>query len=219
MNPGTFFDYLDGKLSASERAELEAGLISDPDLRRELAVARQIHSGIRQSTEALEALSPTSDAARGAILGRRVAIVFALLVFLNVLFGIYAVWFMGKKRPATVPSEQSQQQLNRALQNAASAALPTPTLEIEEIKIPAPKSQRDAVANKIIALATDCGGSAAKNLNDENGLLLFAEVPAAQENNFREKLVALGAAPSKSESTSAGEKRIIQIRIVQSTDR
>jgi len=218
MNPGTLFDYLDGKLSASERTELEAQLIADPGLRRELAVAREIHSGIRQSTEALEALSPASEAARGAILGRRVAIVFALLVFLNVLFGIYAIWFM-KKRPAFVPDQQSQQRLSRALQNAATTVLPTPTLEIEEIKIPAPKSQRDAVANKIIAAATECGGSAAKNLNDENGLLLFAEIPAPQESNFREKLVALGAAPSRPDSSLPGEKRIIQIRIVQSPDR
>ena len=218
MNPGTLFDYLDGKLSASERTELEAQLVADPGLRRELAVAREIHSGIRQSTEALEALSPASEAARGAILGRRVAIVFALLVFLNVLFGIYAIWFM-KKRPAFVPDQQSQQRLSRALQNAATTVLPTPTLEIEEIKIPAPKSQRDAVANKIIAAATECGGSAAKNLNDENGLLLFAEIPAPQESNFREKLVALGAAPSRPDSSLPGEKRIIQIRIVQSPDR
>ena len=218
MNPGTLFDYLDGKLSASERTELEAQLIADPGLRRELAVAREIHSGVRQSTEALEALSSTSDSARGAILGRRVAAVFALLVFLNVLFGIYAIWFM-KKRPAFIPDQQSQQQLSRALQNAATTVLPTPTLEIEEIKIPAPKSQRDAVANKVIAAATECGGSAAKNLNDENGLLLFAEIPAPRESNFREKLAALGAAPSRPDSSLSGEKRIIQVRIVQSPDR
>ena len=51
MNPDKLFDYLDGKLSPDERAELEEQLLSDPHLRRELTVARQIHAGGRESRE------------------------------------------------------------------------------------------------------------------------------------------------------------------------
>src|SRR6266567_4152458 len=38
MNPDKLFDYLDGKLSSNELAELEERLLSDPQLRRELVV-------------------------------------------------------------------------------------------------------------------------------------------------------------------------------------
>src|SRR6266481_4749238 len=39
MNPDKLFDYLEGRLPASERAALEKRLISDKQLQRELAVA------------------------------------------------------------------------------------------------------------------------------------------------------------------------------------
>src|SRR5205823_9348172 len=46
MNPDKLFDYLDGRLPAAERAELEEQLISDRQLQRELAIARQIYAGM-----------------------------------------------------------------------------------------------------------------------------------------------------------------------------
>src|SRR6266851_5335432 len=47
MNPDKLFDYLDGKLSETERAALEERLTSDQQLQREIAVARRIHAGMR----------------------------------------------------------------------------------------------------------------------------------------------------------------------------
>src|SRR5438477_34936 len=47
MNPDKLFDYLEGRLPAPERAALEDRLMSDKQLQRELAVARQIHAGMR----------------------------------------------------------------------------------------------------------------------------------------------------------------------------
>ena len=46
MNPDKLFDYLEGRLPATERAALEKRLVSDKQLQRELAVARQIHAGM-----------------------------------------------------------------------------------------------------------------------------------------------------------------------------
>ncbi|HET6886578.1 MAG TPA: hypothetical protein VFH87_01520, partial [Candidatus Udaeobacter sp.] len=61
MNPDKLFDYLEGNLPPAERAALEEQLISDKQLQRELAVARQIHAGMRgDSREVL--LPPTQDA-------------------------------------------------------------------------------------------------------------------------------------------------------------
>ncbi|PYL85433.1 MAG: hypothetical protein DMF17_08570 [Verrucomicrobia bacterium] len=47
MSPDKLFDYLDGKLSTRERAELEQRLTSDQQLQSELAVARRIHASMR----------------------------------------------------------------------------------------------------------------------------------------------------------------------------
>ena len=47
MNPDKLFDYLEGRLTSSERAALEERLMSDKQLQREFAVARQIHAGMR----------------------------------------------------------------------------------------------------------------------------------------------------------------------------
>src|SRR5712692_4016925 len=120
MNPDKLFDYLDGKLAAAERAQFEQRLASDSQLQRELAIARQIHGSMRDSREVLGSLDLTSTTARGAVLGRRVAIAFAVLVFLNVLFGLYAIVFMEKKRHRAPPNEQNRQQLVQALENTAA---------------------------------------------------------------------------------------------------
>ena len=215
MSPDKLFDYLDGKLSPEQREKVEQQLASDAHARRELAAAREIHSHMRDSREIL--LVDESTTNRGAILGRRVAVAFAVLVFLNVVFGLYAIGFMEKKRRARPAEEQNQQQLVQALEKAAVSALPTPSLEIDEIKLEAPVKQREAMASKVIAAASQCGGSAVKGLNNENGILLFAEIPVARVNEFDDSLKKLGAvlpAP-RTENTTSG-KAILQIRIVES---
>ena len=60
MNPDKLFNYLDGKLSSTEREELEDQLIRDPELQREFAMARNIHQ--RMSGEFREVIldEPTS---------------------------------------------------------------------------------------------------------------------------------------------------------------
>jgi hypothetical protein len=215
MNPDKLFDYLDGKLSAAERAALEESLVSDSQLQRELEIARRIHASMRDSREVLETLEPRSATNRGAVLGRRIAIAFAVLVFLNVLFGLYAIVFMEKKRRIR-PLEQQKQQLVEALQKAGASALPTPSLDISEIKLNAPTAEHNRLADKVIAAAKQCGGSAVKGLADENGILLFAEVPAPRENDFREILRQLGAPPSKARDEGAMTgKAIVQIRIIE----
>ena len=214
MSPDTLFDYLDGKLSAAERATFEERLVSDSQLQRELSIARRIHASMRDSREVLGAIEPRATTDRGAVLGRRIAISFAVLVFLNVLFGLYAIAFMEKKRRVR-PMQEQRQQLVQALEKAGASALPTPSLDINEVKLNAPVEQREAMANKVVAAAKQCGGSAAKGLADENGILLFAEVPASRENDFREMLKQLGASPSQASNGSATGNRIIQIRVVE----
>ena len=214
MNPDKLFDYLEGKLSPNERAELEERLISDPQLRRELTVARQIHADGRDSRETIGVAEPTREE-RGAVLGRRVATAFAVLVFANVVFGIYAIAFMKQKEKARVNTEQNRSELTESLARTAAVALPTPSLDVEEIKFTAPVAEQDRLANKVIAAAKQVGGSGTKGLADQQGVLLFAEVPTARLNDFRESMKKLGATlPAAPVEAKAGEKAILQVRIV-----
>ena len=214
MSPDKLFDYLDGKLSSQERAELERQLAADTHLQRQLVIAREIHSRMRGSPEVL--LEDDATAKRGAILGRRVAIAFAVLVFMNVVFGLYAIGFLEKKKRARPTEEQNRKEFAQALDKAAAAALPVPTLDVDEIKIDAPAKQRDAMTNKVIAAAKQSGGSAVKNLSDDNGLLLFAEIPTERVEQFRGALKKLGAILPASTSTNAPSgKAILQIRIIE----
>jgi hypothetical protein len=213
MSPDKLFDYLDGKFTEAERARMEEQIAADSHLQRELALAREIHSRMQHSREVM--LTDDTQIDRGAVIGRRVAIAFAMLVFLNVAFGLYAIGFMQKKRRATREQEQNQQELAQAVEKAAASALPTPSLDTNEITLSAPAKQRDTLASRIMAGAKESGGSAVKNLSNDNGLLLFAEIPAQQAGKFQEGLRKLGATvPAPASQPTASGKIIFQIRIV-----
>lgn len=189
--------------------------MSDPQLRRELTVARQIHAAdMGDSREIISVAEPTLEE-RGAVLGRRVAIAFTVLVFANVVFGIYAIAFMKQKEKTRVNTEQNRSELAESLARTAAVALPTPSFDVEEIKFTAPVAEQDKLANKVIAAAKQVGGSGTKGLADQHGVLLFAEIPTAGLNDFRESMKRLGATlPAAPVEPKAGEKAILQLRIV-----
>ncbi|MEY2556309.1 MAG: hypothetical protein QOF93_1453 [Verrucomicrobiota bacterium] len=188
--------------------------MSDPQLRRELTVARQIHADVSGSREIIGVSDPTLEE-RGAVLGRRVATAFAILVFANVVFGIYAIAFMKQKEKTRVNTEQNRSELAESLARTAAVALPTPSFDVEEIKFTAPVAEQNKLANKVIAAAKQVGGSGTKGLADQHGVLLFAEVPTARLNDFRELMKRLGATlPPAPVEPKAGEKAILQLRIV-----
>jgi hypothetical protein len=214
MNPDKLFNYLDGKLSPKERADLEDRFMSDPEARRELAVARQIHASMSDSREIVGIADANSLDDRGPILARRVMIAFMVLVFVNVGFGIYAIFFMKNRHWARARTEQNRTELAQSLSQTAAAALPTPTLGIDEITFNIPATEQAALADKVIAAAGQAGGSAAKGLSNENGILIFAEIPTARLDEFREALKKLGATvPAPSNETTPAEKTILQVRI------
>jgi len=214
MNPDKLFNYLDGKLSPNERAELEERFMSDPEARRELAVARQIHASLGDSREVVGIADAMPTPERGPVLARRIMIVFMVLVTVNVGFGIYAIFFMKNRERARERTEQNRTELTQSLSQTAAATLPTPTLGIDEITFNAAATERDALTNKVIAVANQSGGSAAKGLSNENGTLIFAEIPTTRLNEFREALKKLGATVSASAAEpNPGEKTILQVRI------
>src|SRR5438093_12558499 len=87
MNPDKLFDYLEGRRSKSERAELEDRIIADPQLQRELAVARQIHAGMRGDSREL-VLEETENTERSRKMAMRVLWLFIILMAVNVGAGL-----------------------------------------------------------------------------------------------------------------------------------
>ena len=99
MNPDKLFDYLEGNLPPAERAALEEQLISDKQLQRELAVARQIHANMRgDSREVL--LLPTQDVTeQGRKMALRVGAAFIVLMAVNVGIGLWLIARHETKNP------------------------------------------------------------------------------------------------------------------------
>jgi hypothetical protein len=223
MNPEKLFDYLEGNLSAAESAQLEEKLATDPQLQRELAIAREMHRRSPQSREVmgesqdLEIPSPESGK-----LGRRVAIAFILLVFLNVFVGI--AFIIGKRHQGGQPDLRAKEaamrkQLESSLAQTAEQAMPPPRLDADEIRLFAAAGDREAVANNVVLLANRCGGSATKALPDDTGITVLAEIPAEREEEFRRAIAPLGSAdfsspaPGRGSPGAPGVRRNIYVRI------
>ncbi len=215
MNPDKLFDYLDGTLSAHERDEIEQRLATDEKLQQQLSVARDIHRGMSRSREVPGPMTPT-DEQRAGRFGRRVATAFAALVLVNVLVGIVFIIGHGRSDQAQTPSRDAaiRKQLSDSVQQTVDAALPPPTLG-DEIILSALPSERDAVAEKVIAAAAQCGGSGAKALPNEKTATVIVELPGNREQDFRQLLAPLGeitpaAAPANG---VAPEKKLLEVRI------
>ena len=215
MNPDKLFDYLDGKLSSTAREELEEQLVRDPELQRQFAMARKIHERISgESREVMLDELPASGSNPQLI--RRITVIALTLIFLNVIAGLVVIGVVeNKRRRAQLTSEQNRKDVALALQKAAANALPTPSFDVDEIKMTAPANQQDLLVEKVSAAAKQAGGSVAKNLTNENGTLIFAEIPVDRLQQFGEALAQLGATlPASPTTTATSGNAILQIRIV-----
>src|SRR5207253_8928449 len=102
MNPDKLFDYLDDRLPAAERAALEERLMLDKQLQRELAVARQIHAGMRgDSREVLLAARPDVTE-QGRKIALRVGAAFIVLMAVNFVIGLWLIAMLVSKYPNRV---------------------------------------------------------------------------------------------------------------------
>src|SRR5207249_5568247 len=127
MNPDKLFDYLEDRLPAAERAALEERLMLDKQLQRQLAVARQIHAGMRgDSREVL--LPPRPDVTeQGRKMALRVGAAFIILMAVNVGFGLWLIARHETKNPNRALLEtQMREQIAKSLERAAATLTPGP---------------------------------------------------------------------------------------------
>ena len=230
MNPDKLFDYLDGKLSPAERTQLEEKLMSDPQLRDQFKIAREIHRAGGGSREVIMRDDDSAAAERSGRMGRRIAIGAAVLVFLNVAIGIAVIVGKNKKSGLNTKEAEIRKQLAISLGAAAENAMPPPTFAAEELKITAPRAEWNNIAERIIAGAAAFGGSGTKGLPDDNAMTVIVDVPSSRDAEFRHAVtsaakispmpaIAPGVSPETAGADEKNERTIVQIRVTEAVAR
>jgi hypothetical protein len=192
MNPDKLFDYLEGRLPASERATLEERLISDKQLQRELAVARQIHAGMQGDSREVLLSSQPDVTEQGRKMALRVGVAFIVLMAVNVGFGLWLIVRHESRNPNRALLEtQMREQIAKSLEHAAATFTPAP-LGVSEITVSAAAGKLDTVANEVVTIASRLGGSATKGLQDRDRLSVLVDVPANREQEFRAGMASIG---------------------------
>ena len=228
MNPEKLFDYLEGRLPPAERAALEERLMSDKQLQRELAVARQIHAGMRgDSREVLLQARPEVNE-QGRKMALRVGAAFIVLMAVNVGIGLWLIARHETKNPNRALLEtQMRQQIANSLEHAAAAFTPAP-LGIGEIAVPAATGKLEVLADQVITIASRFGGSATKGLPDQGRLKVLVDIPSNREAEFRAAISSMAGEALPASTTAAtasqapgspspatGEKKSFIVQIVE----
>jgi hypothetical protein len=226
MNPDKLFDYLDGRLVPSERAAVEERLMSDKQLQREFAVARQIHAGMRGDSHEVVLPAPPDASEQGHKMAIRVGVAFMILILVNVGIGLWFIFKHESKNPNRPLLEaQMREQIAKSIARAAALTPPPTVLGITEITIAAATGKVDSVANEVVTLAARLGGSATKGLQDSNRLSVLVDVSSNREQEFRAQITSVGKekpglsavakAPADSSTPGTGEKKSFVVQIVE----
>ena len=234
MNPDKLFDYLDGRLPPSERVALEERLMSDKQLQREFAVARQIHAGMRGDSQEVVLPAPPDVPEQGHKMAIRVGVAFMILMLVNVGIGLWFIFKHESKNPNRPLLEaQMRQQIAKSIERAAALTPAPNVLGVTEITISAATGKMDSVANEVVAIAGRLGGSATKGLQDSNRLSVLVDVPSNREQEFRAQIASIAEerpessasaiatadkpTPATETSPATGEKKSFIVRIVETT--
>jgi hypothetical protein len=78
-----------------------------------------------------------------------------------------------------------REQIAKSIEHAASLTPAPNALGVTEITIPAETGKLDAVADKVVAIVSELGGSATKGVPDANRLSILVDLPANRESEFR----------------------------------
>ena len=230
MNPDKLFDYLEGRLSPKERTALEEQLMSDKQLQREFAVARQIHAGMRGDSQEVVLPAPPDVSEHGRKMAIRVGVAFMVLILVNVGIGLWFIFRHESNNPNRALLEaQMREQIAKSIERAAALTPAPNVLGVTEITIPAETGKLDAVADKVVATVSELGGSATKGVPDAGRLSILVDLPAGRESEFRgavESIQGEGLGSSASAKATAdkptpatGEKKSFVVQIVEAKAR
>jgi hypothetical protein len=232
MNPDKLFDYLEGRLTSSERAALEERLMSDKQLQREFAVARQIHAGMRGDSHEVVLPAPPDVPEQGRNMAIRIGVAFIVLMLVNVGIGLYFIFRHESNNPNRPLLEaQMRDQIAKSIERAAAFTPAPNALGVTEIRIPAERGKLDIVADKVVAIVSELGGSATKGVPDAGRLSILADLPVSRESEFRAAVASMARekpgssasaeatadkpTPVTESTAAAGEKKSFVVQIVE----
>src|SRR5215471_8643289 len=222
MNPDKLFDYLEGRLSPKERDALEEQLMSDKQLQREFAVARQIHAGMRGESREVVLPAPAEVPEQGRKMAIRIGAAFMVLMFVNVGIGLYFIFRHESNNPnRPLLQAQIREQIAKSIARAAAFTPAPNALGVTEITIPAETGKLDTVADKVVAIVSTLGGSATKGVPDAGRLSILVDLAANRESEFRVAVASIsgerpGSTTPATEATPAtGEKKSFVVQIVE----
>lgn len=223
MNPDKLFDYLEGNLPEGERAALEERLISDKQLQRELAVARQIHAGMRGDVREVVLPARVDVTEQGRKMALRIGTAFIILMAVNVGFGLWLIARHETRNPNhELLEKQMREQIAKSLERAAATFTPAPNaLGVNEITIPVSAGKLDATAEEVVRITSRFGGSATKGLQDQGRLSVLVDLPANREQDFLAAIASIGgktpesATPATTTVPATVEKKSFVVQIVE----
>ena len=230
MNPDKLFDYLEGRLSPKERAALEEQLMSDKQLQREFAVAQQIHAGMRGESREVVLTAPPDVSEQGRSMAIRIGVAFMVLMFVNVGIGLYFIFRHESNNPNRPLLEaQMRDQIAKSIERAATLTPAPNALGVSEITIPAETGKLDSVADKVVAVVSELGGSATKGVPDAGRVSILVDIAANREPEFRAAVASItGAKPESSAYAEAtadrptpptGEKKSFVVQVVEAASK
>jgi hypothetical protein len=232
MNPDKLFDYLEGRLPASERAALEEQLMSDKQLQREFAVARQIHAGMHGDSREIVLPAQPDVSEQGRKMAIRIGVAFMVLMFVNVGIGLWFIFRHESKNPNRPLLEaQMREQIAKSIERAATLTPAPNALGVSEITIPAETGKLDAFADEVVGIVSRFGGSATKGVPDGGRLSILVDVPANRQSDFRAAAASIGGrtrgssafaeatadrpTPATATTTATAEKKSFVVHIVE----
>jgi len=228
VNPDKLFDYLEGRLPAAERAALEERLMSDKQLQREFAVARQIHAGMRGDSQEVVLPAPPDVPEQGRKMAIRIGAAFMVLMFVNVGIGLWFIFRHESNNPnRPLLQAEMREQITKSLERAATLTPAPNVLGVTEITIAAEKGKLDAVADKVVAIVSELGGSATKGVPGAGRLSILVDLPANRESEFRGAVASMqgGGSPESpapikspepgSPTSATGEKKSFIVQIAE----
>jgi len=222
MNPDKLFDYLEGRLSPKERTALEERLMSDKQLQREFAVARQIHAGMRGDSREVVLPAQPAVSEQGRNMAIRIGVAFMVLMIVNVGIGLYFIFRHESNNPNRPLLEaQMREQIAKSIERAAAFTPAPNALGVTEITIPVETGELDTVADKVVAVVSGLGGSATKGVPNGGRLSVLVDLAANRESEFRAAVASItkekpgSTTPVAESSPAKGEKKSFVVQIVE----
>src|SRR5207253_9103766 len=93
-----------------------------------------------------------------------------------------------------------REDITNALEHAARP-LTRAQFGVSEIRIPTMPGRLDAVANQVVAIAGQLGGSATKGLPDNNRLSVLVDIPSDHETGFRTAISSIAGTTGPAATT------------------